>query len=79
MALVRLCRGIFYWPPHTTILFFSIFLDKFVLDTLKSRYHRNVPVGMPLLYHIFAFLKIDFRGAPLTRLWKHGKISFVFN
>ncbi len=45
MALVRLCRGIFYWPPHTTILFCSIFLDKFVLDTPKSRYHRSAPVG----------------------------------
>ena len=47
MALVCLCRGNFYWPPHTTILFCSIFLDKIVLDTLKSRYHRSAPLGMP--------------------------------
>ena len=46
MALVCLCRGNFYWPPHTTILFCSIFLDKIVLDTLKSRYHRSAPLGM---------------------------------
>lgn len=46
MALVCLCRGNFYWPPHTTILFFSIFLDKIVLDTLKSRYHRSAPLGI---------------------------------
>lgn len=48
MALVCLCRGNFYWPPHTTILFCSIFLDKIVLDTLKSRYHRSAPLGIPL-------------------------------
>lgn len=48
MALVCLCRGNFYWPPHTTILFCSIFLDKIVLDTLKSRYHRSAPLGMAL-------------------------------
>lgn len=47
MALVCLCRGNFYWPPHTTILFCSIFLDKIVLDTLKSRYHRSAPLGIP--------------------------------
>ncbi len=46
MALVCLCRGNFYWPPHTTILFCSIFLDKIVLDTLKSRYHRSAPLGI---------------------------------
>ena len=50
MALVRLCRGKFYWPPHTTILFCSIFLDKIVLDTLKSRYHRSAPVGKAIGY-----------------------------
>ena len=49
MALVCLCRGNFYWPPHTTILFCSIFLDKIVLDTLKSRYHRSAPLGIALL------------------------------
>ena len=49
MALVCLCRGNFYWPPHTTILFCSIFLDKIVLDTLKSRYHRSAPLGMQTL------------------------------
>ena len=49
MALVFLCRGIFYWPPHTTILFCSIFLDKIVLDTLKSRYHRSTPVGYTMI------------------------------
>lgn len=49
MALVCLCRGNFYWPPHTTILFCSIFLDKIVLDTLKSRYHRSAPLGIPKL------------------------------
>lgn len=49
MALVCLCRGNFYWPPHTTILFCSIFLDKIVLDTLKSRYHRSAPLGMQAL------------------------------
>ncbi len=48
MALVCLCWGISYWPPHTTILFCSIFFDKFVLDTLKSRYHRSAPVGYPV-------------------------------
>ena len=48
MALVCLCRGNFYWPPHTTILFCSIFLDKIVLDTLKSRYHRSAPLGMEI-------------------------------
>lgn len=48
MALVCLCRGNFYWPPHTTILFCSIFLDKIVLDTLKSRYHRSAPLGMEM-------------------------------
>ena len=53
MALVCLCRGNFYWPPHTTILFCSIFLDKIVLDTLKSRYHRSAPLGMVnLLRHL---------------------------
>lgn len=51
MALVCLCRGNFYWPPHTTILFCSIFLDKIVLDTLKSRYHRSAPLGMPNYYN----------------------------
>lgn len=50
MALVCLCRGNFYWPPHTTILFCSIFLDKIVLDTLKSRYHRSAPLGIPFTY-----------------------------
>ena len=50
MALVCLCRGNFYWPPHTTILFCSIFLDKIVLDTLKSRYHRSAPLGMAFDY-----------------------------
>ena len=54
MALVCLCRGNFYWPPHTTILFCSIFLDKIVLDTLKSRYHRSAPLGME--YGIFDVL-----------------------
>ena len=49
MALVCLCRGNFYWPPHTTILFCSIFLDKIVLDTLKSRYHRSAPLGIPYI------------------------------
>lgn len=49
MALVCLCRGNFYWPPHTTILFCSIFLDKIVLDTLKSRYHRSAPLGIVIL------------------------------
>lgn len=49
MALVCLCRGNFYWPPHTTILFCSIFLDKIVLDTLKSRYHRSAPLGIPFI------------------------------
>ena len=49
MALVCLCRGNFYWPPHTTILFCSIFLDKIVLDTLKSRYHRSAPLGMHMV------------------------------
>lgn len=49
MALVCLCRGNFYWPPHTTILFCSIFLDKIVLDTLKSRYHRSAPLGIPVV------------------------------
>lgn len=48
MALVCLCRGNFYWPPHTTILFCSIFLDKIVLDTLKSRYHRSAPLGIDM-------------------------------
>lgn len=48
MALVCLCRGNFYWPPHTTILFCSIFLDKIVLDTLKSRYHRSAPLGIKI-------------------------------
>ncbi len=50
MALVCLCRGNFYWPPHTTILFCSIFLDKIVLDTLKSRYHRSAPLGIAFLF-----------------------------
>lgn len=50
MALVCLCRGNFYWPPHTTILFCSIFLDKIVLDTLKSRYHRSAPLGIQFLF-----------------------------
>lgn len=50
MALVCLCRGNFYWPPHTTILFCSIFLDKIVLDTLKSRYHRSAPLGIGNFY-----------------------------
>ena len=50
MALVCLCRGNFYWPPHTTILFCSIFLDKIVLDTLKSRYHRSAPLGIPSFF-----------------------------
>ena len=50
MALVCLCRGNFYWPPHTTILFCSIFLDKIVLDTLKSRYHRSAPLGITANY-----------------------------
>lgn len=52
MALVCLCRGNFYWPPHTTILFCSIFLDKIVLDTLKSRYHRSAPLGMAIFSKI---------------------------
>lgn len=52
MALVCLCRGNFYWPPHTTILFCSIFLDKIVLDTLKSRYHRSAPLGIGAEYYI---------------------------
>ena len=51
MALVCLCRGNFYWPPHTTILFCSIFLDKIVLDTLKSRYHRSAPLGIHIWYN----------------------------
>lgn len=57
MALVCLCRGNFYWPPHTTILFCSIFLDKIVLDTLKSRYHRSAPLGIEAsIISIFAYL-----------------------
>ena len=59
MALVCLCRGNFYWPPHTTILFCSIFLDKIVLDTLKSRYHRSAPLGIiHLIKKIFLFTKL---------------------
>lgn len=57
MALVCLCRGNFYWPPHTTILFCSIFLDKIVLDTLKSRYHRSAPLGM--VYIVKESLDVD--------------------
>lgn len=59
MALVCLCRGNFYWPPHTTILFCSIFLDKIVLDTLKSRYHRSAPLGI----------------ATVVLIWRHHKRS----
>lgn len=61
MALVCLCRGNFYWPPHTTILFCSIFLDKIVLDTLKSRYHRSAPLGIEFnLPEIFADILLNF-------------------
>ena len=60
MALVCLCRGNFYWPPHTTILFCSIFLDKIVLDTLKSRYHRSAPLGIAYQYVIIYFGEVIF-------------------
>lgn len=60
MALVCLCRGNFYWPPHTTILFCSIFLDKIVLDTLKSRYHRSAPLGMVITVILSLWLIIRF-------------------
>ena len=79
MALVCLCRGNFYWPPHTTILFCSIFLDKIVLDTLKSRYHRSAPLGIPraiiifvislpfkIVYEIFADIPFDAPIIPVT-------------
>ena len=62
MALVCLCRGNFYWPPHTTILFCSIFLDKIVLDTLKSRYHRSAPLGMLPMFLLAMYEK---NGQPL--------------
>lgn len=71
MALVCLCRGNFYWPPHTTILFCSIFLDKIVLDTLKSRYHRSAPLGMQyrcVEYGTVIFGCLNALGIPSRRL-----------
>ena len=69
MALVCLCRGNFYWPPHTTILFCSIFLDKIVLDTLKSRYHRSAPLGIEI-----SIVKFDY-GRSICK--RECQITFV--
>ena len=71
MALVCLCRGNFYWPPHTTILFCSIFLDKIVLDTLKSRYHRSAPLGMERnIEYIQLFMEYESDDMPMVYFYE---------
>ncbi len=71
MALVCLCRGNFYWPPHTTILFCSIFLDKIVLDTLKSRYHRSAPLGIESKYKDLLQKLLDKKLDIVIATWNH--------